>query len=704
MSSLEVGRSILLRHKIPSHQRVVQSNSMDSSDFVLQSAENNNNNKSVARLGNKHKDSSIQLEDSFEEIVSSSILANEHNKHRNQGYTRPVMGKLYKVWSRLKKSSSSSTNGLQKAEIKRQNSEDASHFCYIPGDQFERQAEKASTILEDSYFRNSASHPLTQVEQVSSSSSKHLQEHQTTNETGSSGISTASSSFNGQLQSYSSSSSSPQGHSKNRCERSKLKRSTAEDVDDSMNIMSAHIQEGGWMNRIRRSASSFGQQGSFSSYVAARNKADLRHVQYPIRSNESSFESERSNKATDFNTKVQDTTGERDGSEASDSGAEIYSTPHESIQSVQSGLRIVKSLSTNNFYPNGTRLDYQIGQTIDEHVGELQHVTEATNSIQDRLGNSKITRSFVPGSKFFISSSSSEESSATTQQSEIANVTKVPMTNDIFTPKERSCSNASKNPSRLQQYGFHSHSISPPTPIMRPNSLMVPIGSESHVMLPIVSNGTQLFSPSAVGSETTIFIPDGHDAGLCPAVAAMSPLEPQLALRSAFAKPQLKSFSQVNYKKSPSLYEFSESQIKDLNSPQTKLEALNESFAKPQSTHISNSISLYDCQKFQRISDTKLLRLNKKSDSETDSEYKLAQMMLEAGFKVNARDQHGFTALMYACLSGNISAIKCLIEHGADVNQTNLSGFGALDLICNKQATEDRLEIVSMISFFIIVS
>ena len=47
---------------------------------------------------------------------------------------------------------------------------------------------------------------------------------------------------------------------------------------------------------------------------------------------------------------------------------------------------------------------------------------------------------------------------------------------------------------------------------------------------------------------------------------------------------------------------------------------------------------------------------------------------------LNASDNFGWTALMYAAKTGSANATRLLIEHGADVNLANADGWTALDL------------------------
>jgi ankyrin repeat protein len=51
-----------------------------------------------------------------------------------------------------------------------------------------------------------------------------------------------------------------------------------------------------------------------------------------------------------------------------------------------------------------------------------------------------------------------------------------------------------------------------------------------------------------------------------------------------------------------------------------------------------------------------------------DTELCVVKLLLEAGAKVDAKEEDGETALFYAVRSGNIALVQCLLDHGADVN------------------------------------
>lgn len=54
--------------------------------------------------------------------------------------------------------------------------------------------------------------------------------------------------------------------------------------------------------------------------------------------------------------------------------------------------------------------------------------------------------------------------------------------------------------------------------------------------------------------------------------------------------------------------------------------------------------------------------------------------LLQAGANVNAVDNNGSTALMYATYSGDKEAVEQLLRSGADVNIVSYTGVKAIDL------------------------
>jgi ankyrin repeat protein len=54
--------------------------------------------------------------------------------------------------------------------------------------------------------------------------------------------------------------------------------------------------------------------------------------------------------------------------------------------------------------------------------------------------------------------------------------------------------------------------------------------------------------------------------------------------------------------------------------------------------------------------------------------------LLETGSDINARDEHGQTALMIAARDGRTGTVRWLVEHGADLNHTAKFHLSALML------------------------
>ena len=69
--------------------------------------------------------------------------------------------------------------------------------------------------------------------------------------------------------------------------------------------------------------------------------------------------------------------------------------------------------------------------------------------------------------------------------------------------------------------------------------------------------------------------------------------------------------------------------------------------------------------------------------------------LVEASADVNARDEHGYTVLMYECCNydANCAAIRQLVASGADTSLQNAQSWTALDIVCDimkkLQATAD---------------
>lgn len=775
MASLQMGRSDVgwfgphnqKRELDQEALRIMQSNSIDTSDFLMLQRENKSLTKlSMREIQEQGRDDQVtSREDSYEEIINNNQMTtktlNQENQlqqtnknininnnitnqqHNHNHHAGPVMGMLFRVWSRVKRnssgSSSSASSSRAKGGIKRQNSEDAGQFCYISGEQLDEASRASMTMLEDDHFRRAGSQPPSQQQQqqlLHLTNNNHLlalkPSTEPLNGTGSSGISTASNSSNLQAQLSSSSSPSPPIRSftpsvsvktNSSIQRQRLQRSKAKEIEETNQIgLREKIEptnslidgNNNFNNKVRRSVSSMGQPNSCSFSFNSSNLIGQNRTSRGTR-----FSVCSDNLDNQDQSFCELSIGERDGiSEASDSGADIYSTPHESFQSVQSGLRIVKSFSTNNFnnpiqLQSNQHSNRSLIKPIDETNENVKDIIEQPNK------SIKNTRSKIQlqDSKMFISSSSSDDTTTTTTVSNQST---------ILNPIHHHQQQQTVTQRIPVQFGLHSHAISPPSTILRPSSLLMQSNQSPNTMLSISPHGMQLVC-AASGQSTTVFIPSNPTNK----TAAMSPSEPQPAPLSSFVANQnnsngLKGHHRTGYKKSPSLFEFSKI-IRDNKLIKQELHNRNDNEQgdvkkslqqnkdkfniDETNRNIPNSISLYDYRSKDNSSrclfthskdsneDGSLIKRGRNLDiSEEESEYKLTQMMLDFGSNVNAKDDNGFTALMHACLSGNQTAIRCLIEHGSDVNQRNDFGQTALDLICDRKPSDTRLEIVSIIN------
>lgn len=81
---------------------------------------------------------------------------------------------------------------------------------------------------------------------------------------------------------------------------------------------------------------------------------------------------------------------------------------------------------------------------------------------------------------------------------------------------------------------------------------------------------------------------------------------------------------------------------------------------------------------------TQLMRLSLKGDVSA------VKALLELGADVNATDKDGETALMAASFNGNARVVRTLLEHGAEVNRRSKTGWTALDLAVKRGNDEVR--------------
>ena len=66
------------------------------------------------------------------------------------------------------------------------------------------------------------------------------------------------------------------------------------------------------------------------------------------------------------------------------------------------------------------------------------------------------------------------------------------------------------------------------------------------------------------------------------------------------------------------------------------------------------------------------------------------QSLIKQGANVNAKDENGWSALMFASTQGDLELVKFLVENGADINVRNKNGFTAIT-----EATRNKyLEVV----------
>lgn len=58
--------------------------------------------------------------------------------------------------------------------------------------------------------------------------------------------------------------------------------------------------------------------------------------------------------------------------------------------------------------------------------------------------------------------------------------------------------------------------------------------------------------------------------------------------------------------------------------------------------------------------------------------WSMAEFLIRAGVNVNLRDQANRTALMWCAMRGDLTVLRLLVEHGADINAVDVGGRGAL--------------------------
>lgn len=391
---------------------------------------------------------------------------------------------------------------------------------------------------------------------------------------------------------------------------------------------------------------------------------------------------------------------------------------------------IIKSFSTNNFQKLAAEQQQQPAQTQDNSSDNKQQAP----------------RPALSGSRIFISSSSSEDSQPTKpnaqQQQQQPNV-------DEPQPDQQQQRRRLQQPIRSRvsvNQGVHSHAVRPQSLLLTggggqdqflvPVQLLTPLTSAGTVLANRASTNVYL-APTAAAHHNHLRSPPSVITGYhrSPSLFEFSPS--QNSRFSSRYPPQVSSFQLQQQQQqrqelrnpplAPSGGQNSNQSRQSIDSNCATAKATEAPLTKQQQHRLSinssmmpNSISMYDfkqqphsnsngggggaSQTDNCCSTVGPLNAAEQSNRGADrairereaSEYKLAEMMLESGSNPNARDSQGNTTLMLAVLSDNLSAVKCLIEHGANLNEINQqSGLGPLDLVCARQASKTRVDVVS---------
>ena len=76
----------------------------------------------------------------------------------------------------------------------------------------------------------------------------------------------------------------------------------------------------------------------------------------------------------------------------------------------------------------------------------------------------------------------------------------------------------------------------------------------------------------------------------------------------------------------------------------------------------------------------------------TFNEINIVKLLIDFGVDVNVSDKHGYTALMLAAFYGFTDIVALLLEHGADVNKENKYGKTALSLVMDNNVVANLLK------------